>query len=641
VALASLFSLFGWTFALYALVRKHNALTLLAALSGMTLAVYLGGCLGVLRPTAILVYWGGLASLGICLGLAARRRISLAGLLMGPEMWGLLVLSVLHLYLFRDASLFYWDEFSHWALSVKEMFWRGELYRANANMTHAYYPPGAALWLYYVTSSSRFSEPVLYFAQFVLALIPTFILYKNTRFRQPHWLLAALAAQIFLLAVLGHGVANLLVDHVLAAWFGGILVLYLSDRYTPGELLLFVPALAVLALIKDVGAFLACAAGLFIVAHRLWLSGESGPFWGRRRLLAVCLLLLLAGPLASLSWSAWRQAGVTRAPGKSLSLERVRNALSSLVSPPAEGKSEGERIREKAHRATVAAHFREALLRQPLARMEIAYDFNEYNYGMLQNMRKTGRLGAAGWFGFFLVLSAAAWASSRQRPDRSRTIVFAASFLSVVCALYGGMLLYLFMMVFDWGKGEALASYDRYCNIVVMPLVFVGLALHFPLWTVSGGETRGVSRYFVFPLLLALYLFEPPYWKSLYWQPENNFFRKDIKPLVDLAHAALGKDDSLYVVFPVEENGQFRIMATYDFSPIQTTVSPADVLNKDQAGFAALLAANEHLLFMVLDHPALARFKAVTPDGLGSRLYRVHREGGDVWLEPRLPAPRQ
>jgi hypothetical protein len=82
-------------------------------------------------------------------------------------------------------------------------------------------------------------------------------------------------------------------------------------------------------------------------------------------------------------------------------------------------------------------------------------------------------------------------------------------------------------------------------------------------------------------------------------------------------------------------------MATYDFSPIQTTVSPADVLNKDQAGFAALLAANEHLLFMVLDHPALARFKAVTPDGLGSRLYRVHREGGDVWLEPRLPAPRQ
>lgn len=634
MALSTLFSLLGYAFGLRALGVRNTALALLTALSGLVCATYLGGCLGLLRPTAALLYWGGLASLGLCLVLAALRRVSPRGLVDGPEIPILLALSVLHLYLFREANLFYWDEFSHWALAVKEMFWRGELYGVNSNMSHAHYPPGASLWLYFVASNSRFSEPVLYFAQFTLVLVPTFAFYKNLSFRQPHWIAAALCAQIFLLATLGHGVVNLLVDHALAAWFGGVLVLYLSDRYSPRELLLFIPCLAVLALIKDLGLFLACAAGLFIAAHRLWFSGEPGPFWKRRRLLGVGLLLLLAGPLASWSWSVWRQeAGA--AP--SLSMAQVGKALALAGSGPQEEKSLGERAREKAHRATVLSRFTEALLKQPLGRTELAYDFNEYNYGMLALSKDSHRLSAVGWVCLFLALSAAAWAFTQGRPERRRTIVLSTGFLLVLSLLYGGMLLYLYAAVFDWGKGEALASYDRYCNILIMPLVFVALAWHFPLWTDSEPPARsGAARYLVFPLLLALYCFEPPYFRSLYWQPANNFFRKDIAPLAESLRAVLGKDDRLYVVFPVEESGLFRLMTIYDFSPIRTTISPPNILEKEPEALHALLRNSTHALFLLREHPGLAWFKSITTDGLRSNLYRVAPEEQGVRLEPLL-----
>ena len=639
MTLATLFSLYGYVFVLYVLVRRHTALVLLCTVGLMVAVLFAGGAAGLLLPTSKILFWGGIASFGICLGLAARRRISLAGLLNGPELPVLTILATLLLFIFRDANLFYWDEFSHWALAVKEMFGRAALYGANQNMTHAHYPPAASLWLYYTVVNSRFSEPVLYFGQFVFLLAPTFIFYKNVGFRQPHWILAALASQVFLVSVLGHGVVNLLVDHVLSAWFGGILVIYLSDRYRPAELLLFAPPLFTLALIKELGLFLACGAALFIVVHRLFIAPpeaaasvelDKRPVWKQRALLAVLLALLLAGPAGAFSWNRWlahcTATDVTAAKSSGVSLERVKQAFTV-----AGQSSDGAQAREAIHRATVKEHFWNVLLHQPLARTAIAYDFYEYNYGMLGLFKDIYRLSAVGWIGFFFVLCAVAYLFAPDKEKR-RSVGFTTAFLVALCALYFMMLLYLYSVVSIPEKGEALVSYDRYCNVVIMALVFVALALHFPLWTAGGGSRA--RRGFAFLVLAGLYWLEPPNYSSLASQPENNFFRKDTAAVVSLVQRKLSQDDKLFVVFPVEENGLFRLMLTYDLAPVRTTISGPDILKKDNAALVALFSRYDYILFLMKAGAVAERIQGFLPGGTTDALYRVHSEDGDVEFEP-------
>lgn len=53
-------------------------------------------------------------------------------------------------FLTYDLKVFEWDSFSHWALTVKDMYYR-DVISADSSAATAYksYPPGIALWQYF------------------------------------------------------------------------------------------------------------------------------------------------------------------------------------------------------------------------------------------------------------------------------------------------------------------------------------------------------------------------------------------------------------------------------------------------------------------------------------------------------------
>ena len=58
-----------------------------------------------------------------------------------------------------------WDEFSHWGLITKSMFLTDGLVNSESSVYLKCYPPGMALFHYFITSIIGYSEGMVYFAQ--------------------------------------------------------------------------------------------------------------------------------------------------------------------------------------------------------------------------------------------------------------------------------------------------------------------------------------------------------------------------------------------------------------------------------------------------------------------------------------------
>ena len=73
----------------------------------------------------------------------------------------------------KDSKLFFWDEYSHWGMFIKHMFYTDKLYDLGSNEQHLRYLPGTTLIQYLFTRNFEFSEGSVYFAQFMMILVPS------------------------------------------------------------------------------------------------------------------------------------------------------------------------------------------------------------------------------------------------------------------------------------------------------------------------------------------------------------------------------------------------------------------------------------------------------------------------------------
>lgn len=90
--------------------------------------------------------------------------------------FGFLIFGVFAIGLFffsKDALVFQWDEFSHWATTVKDMFYHDRLsIYPNSVTTFNTYPPAMALWQYlFVNFSDSYSDGVVIFAYNLYCLL--------------------------------------------------------------------------------------------------------------------------------------------------------------------------------------------------------------------------------------------------------------------------------------------------------------------------------------------------------------------------------------------------------------------------------------------------------------------------------------
>ena len=208
------------------------------------------------------------------------------------------ILLVVFAALFKGTILTAYDDFSHWGLMAREIIQNDQLPNFETPfLMFKSYPPGSALFLYYISKIMGYSEGILFFGQAILLLsgiLPFFALVKgNKRFKYTLIIISTL----FLFTVNNH-LFMLSVDTLLTVLSIGAAVL-LVHLYSSNELyktpILLTPILSTIMIIKNSG-ILFVLISLFIY---MVLSHKADTF---RQLNKLKSLVLLSPFLISFLW---------------------------------------------------------------------------------------------------------------------------------------------------------------------------------------------------------------------------------------------------------------------------------------------------------------------------------------------------
>lgn len=343
------------------------------------------------------------------------------------------------------------DEFSHWALTVKQMAnWDAFSVRHAGEMIFPEYPPAAALWEYlFIRLVPGFVESYLYRALNLLQLALLLPFLANFSWKRFGGAAAGILAAFLLpLAFYSEFYADLCVDGLLALLFAWVLYSWFGNgrRLDGFGLLCLCEGCAVLALTKASGLLFALAA----LGMILWdAAAQKQPL----RPLAWPLFALAA---AKVSWAVICAVYLGGGSGGGL-----LHHLASLFGPWPER-----------YALTVSAFLR-TLLRYP-------------------ELDAPLRLSPIAWLAAALFLL---WAAGRVWPDGAGRLRLG---LGLGFAGYCLGLLYLYFFHFSEYEAVRVVSQVRYLNSWLLGMALLALLLLLGQW--GGAERQGVHL----PLLALL-----------------------------------------------------------------------------------------------------------------------------------------
>lgn len=324
----------AWAAAL--LFGKRFELTLAPVIFGLILLLYLLGFAGLLGASGVLLLALGVAAFAFCVfrciktGPVALRALATPGLLC----FAVFMVFVMYTTMGRHISTP--DEYSHWAIIVKNMLNLGNF--GNTQLSTAFftsYPPAIPLFqTMFSTLRGAFVEADLFRASdlfFIALLLP---LFRNISWK--HWRWIPATAFIAVLLPTAFNVAflytALYVDAFLGLLFAYILYLHFSGDTTRWVNWLCVGGAAfVLTLTKPSGIAFAAIALALVAADTLLAERKKAPGQWAALLKRLALPVLLAAA----AWLSWRlylgAAGVDAAwqnsTGNSISLGALLGLL--------------------------------------------------------------------------------------------------------------------------------------------------------------------------------------------------------------------------------------------------------------------------------------------------------------------------
>ncbi len=270
----------------------------------IALVVYLGGILGQLRPVAYTM----VLACGVCACFVAVRVYRQFSGWYSRERWlAFPVVEVLFLgvslcfaSVLLRSELVHYDNFTHWALVVKEML-----------ITHAFpttdsvlieftnYPTGTASWIYFVCTVVGAAESSMIMAQGVLIFCALYAILGIVQERGRFLLFASLGTGLSLLSLFNYAVRinNLLVDFVLPVLALAAIAFIYRHRRAPRSLLVgVVPILGLLVVVKSSGIIFATVAFVYLLYVVVCYIVAQGK--GKERSFGIVLLAKTAASIA-------------------------------------------------------------------------------------------------------------------------------------------------------------------------------------------------------------------------------------------------------------------------------------------------------------------------------------------------------
>ncbi|MDT9027136.1 hypothetical protein [Rossellomorea yichunensis] len=246
-------SLSGWGLLSFNRVKVHIAFIPIFIFSSITTVVFCAGLINVMPLAVNLIYYSGLILFVIYLILFFRRKQALMPMLHpGIIVFALSILAMM-IYL-KGLILTHYDNFSHWGLIVREMSLINGLPDSSTIVTFQNYPPGSAVFIYFILEVLGEHESYALMAQAFLAISCVVTLYFFSEWKRPAVILLTMAAGISLLLVNWGSFYNLLVDILLGlVALASVIVAYYYRGDWKKQLIVNTPILILLMLLKDSG----------------------------------------------------------------------------------------------------------------------------------------------------------------------------------------------------------------------------------------------------------------------------------------------------------------------------------------------------------------------------------------------------
>lgn len=157
----------------------------------------------------------------------------------------------------NKAQLFFWDDFSHWAVVSKDIFTRDAFPIPSNGVSIFYdYPPGSALAHYFFLFPQKlygpglYSEKIAMWAQGLMIISALGMLLTNAFKKGLLYFLIMFVTTLFAVFTYTEGFLTLMVDHVIGLYFAGCVICIVLGKNDNGLLLVVAVAALALSLLK-------------------------------------------------------------------------------------------------------------------------------------------------------------------------------------------------------------------------------------------------------------------------------------------------------------------------------------------------------------------------------------------------------
>lgn len=280
MAMVLLCSLCGYMMFTRARLRLQVEFVPVFVCSAITCAVYLCGLAGFLLPGSSAVLAAGILLFLFYLLRLVREKsyrnfrfpLFLAGFALGSLFFFQLLLA---------SRLIHYDNFSHWAIVVKQMLSTNAFPdAASALIDFKNYPLGSSSFLYFVCRFAGNSQGIMLAAQGILIFSCFYALFGVIGEKKRFLLFAFLAAGCSLLSVFNITIriTNLLVDFLLPVYALVLfVVIYRYQKEIEKACISIIPVAGLLMIIKNTGFIFAGIGFLYLIYA--WLKNRDKSFW--------------------------------------------------------------------------------------------------------------------------------------------------------------------------------------------------------------------------------------------------------------------------------------------------------------------------------------------------------------------------
>ncbi|MGD6831749.1 hypothetical protein ACQCT5_06275 [Sutcliffiella halmapala] len=303
------FSLLGWGLLVNKKFKINPAFIPIFIFSSITSLVFFAGLFKIMPFMVTLITYSGLLLFIIFTFRLFSKRYEIKWLL-NPSSIFFIVLVFCAILLLKGVIYLHYDNFSHWGLIVKEMYLMRGLPDSTAMVLFRNYPPGSAVFIYYIVEVLGYSESRALMAQGFLLAAAVVVLLVFCDWKKPFAIILSVISSLTLLFVIKGHIYNLLVDTLLGIVALSVAVIaYFYRNDWKKSLLVNAPILILLVLIKDSGKLFIVINAILILAFVYWNSLRGNRFSiAKSKIAVIAIIFTLLLPFGTnFLWSKYTE----------------------------------------------------------------------------------------------------------------------------------------------------------------------------------------------------------------------------------------------------------------------------------------------------------------------------------------------